>query len=72
MTFVYDLVRDRPLLRPLALLVAIGLGVVGVVAIRADVRADRERALNEWQIRLGLLADERAGAVRGWLEGQFA
>lgn len=71
-TFIFDLVRDRPFLRHVALGLIFGVAVLGIVAIDADIRSERERAVNEWQIRLGLVAAERAASVQGWVIRQFA
>ncbi|MBT6116319.1 MAG: PAS domain-containing protein, partial [Rhodospirillaceae bacterium] len=70
-SIVFDLARERPVLRPLALLVVVAVAILGVVAIDADIRSTRDRALNEWQIRLGLVAEERASSVRQWVAAQF-
>ena len=70
-TIVYDLFRDRPVLRPVALFLVVALAAFGIAGIHADVRSSREQALGDWRIRLGLVADERASSVRRWIAGRF-
>ena len=47
------------------------VAVLGVVAVLWFVAAERERDLQSWQIRLGIVADSRAAAVGGWIDEQF-
>ncbi len=58
-------------------IVAIGVLVL-VVVITAGVffsfrfvEDERQRALNEWQIRLGIVADSRVAAINEWTQGNF-
>ncbi len=58
-------------------IVAIGVLVL-VVVITAGVffsfrfvEDERQRALNEWQIRLGIVADSRVAAINEWIQGNF-
>ena len=58
----------------------VALGVVVLIAIIAAgvffsfrfVEDERQRALNEWQIRLGIVADSRVAAINDWIQGNFA
>lgn len=59
-------------------IVAIGVAVL-VVVIAAGVffsfrfvEDERQRAMNEWQIRLGIVADSRVAAINDWVQGNFA
>lgn len=60
---------SRAVLAAGALLLA--LGVVGVIMVFRFVAGERERDLQSWQVRLGIVADSRATAVDEWLEQQF-
>ena len=60
---------SRAVLAAGALLLA--LGVIGVVLVFRFVAGERERDLQSWQVRLGIVADSRATAVDEWLEQQF-
>ena len=51
------------------LLLAAGLSLLG--AFR-HVAAERERALQAWQVRLGLVAESRAASIADWLDRQRA
>ncbi|MBT5245700.1 MAG: cache domain-containing protein, partial [Rhodospirillaceae bacterium] len=59
--------------------VALGIGV-GMVAVMAAavfftfhfVEQERQRALLEWQVRLGIVADSRAADVNEWVDANFA
>ena len=46
------------------------LGVLGIAAVLKFVEAERQRDLQTWQIRLGIVADSRAAAVADWLTAQ--
>jgi HD-GYP domain-containing protein (c-di-GMP phosphodiesterase class II) len=54
------------------------VGAVAAFACLATVLAigfvnqERDAILQQWQIRLGIVADSRAGAVAHWLDSQFA
>lgn len=57
------------------------LGVVGLLAACAAagvflavnfVQAERARTLQQWQVRLGIVADSRAADVSQWLDQQYA
>ncbi|MBT6119634.1 MAG: PAS domain-containing protein [Rhodospirillaceae bacterium] len=52
-----------------AVLIALALGVAGIVHFAA---AERSRALRDWQVRLSIVADGRFDAVDRWLDDQFA
>ena len=52
----------------------IGLAIVsiaGIVGVLWFVESERQRDLQSWQIRMGIVADSRAAAVNEWLEVQF-
>lgn len=52
---------------------AILLLIVGAVFFTFKfVDDERERSLQEWQVRLGIVADSRAAAVNEWMEQNFA
>jgi len=59
--------------------IALGIGV-GMVAVMAAavyftfyfVEQERQRALLEWQVRLGIVADSRTAAVNEWVDANFA
>ncbi len=46
--------------------------VVGIMLVIRFIDQERERDLQAWQIRLGIVADSRASDVNRWLEEQFA
>jgi len=57
------------------------LGVVGLLAVCAAlgvflafnfVQAERARTLQQWQVRLGIVADSRSADVSQWLDQQFS
>ncbi|SDG40887.1 HD domain-containing phosphohydrolase [Roseospirillum parvum] len=51
---------------------ALGLvAVIGVALVFHFVNQERERELQNWQVRLGIVADSRAADVRRWLDEQF-
>lgn len=50
----------------------LAVAVLGVVAVLRFVEGERERDLNAWQIRLGIVADSRAAAIRDWLDQQLS
>ena len=59
-------------------IVAIGVAVL-LVVIAAGVffsfrfvEDERQRALNEWQIKLGIVADSRVAAINDWVQYNFA
>jgi len=59
--------------------VALGIGLAMLTVAAAGVYftfyfvdQERERALQEWQVRLGIVADSRAAAVNEWVDGNFA
>ncbi len=53
----------------LVLLIVIAAGVFFSFRFVED---ERQRAMNEWQIRLGIVADSRAAAINDWIDGNFA
>ena len=44
---------------------------VGIFAVLAFVDRERERDLQQWQVRLGIVADSRTADVNRWLAEQF-
>jgi len=55
----------------------IGAGMLGVIVAAVFftfhfVEQERQRALLEWQVRLGIVADSRAAAVNEWVDANFA
>lgn len=48
------------------------LVVAGIMLVFAYAKKERERDLQAWQTRLGVIADSRVQAVDGWLEAQHA
>lgn len=63
--------------RPINAFVAIGT-LVMLTAMAASiffafkfVEDERARSLQEWQIRLGIVADSRASAIDDWLSDNF-
>ncbi|MCP5372938.1 MAG: PAS domain-containing protein [Hyphomicrobiales bacterium] len=50
----------------------LAIAVIGVVLSVRYVDSERERALQEWQVRLGIVADSRTAAVQDWLEAHVA
>jgi PAS domain S-box-containing protein len=58
------------------LVVAVGAAILlvlaaAVIAIFFFVGHERQRALQEWQIRLGIVADSRTAAVNDWIEQNY-
>lgn len=45
--------------------------VIGIFAVLAFVDRERERDLQQWQVRLGIVADSRTADVNRWLAQQF-
>ena len=52
------------------ILLAVAAG--GVFAVFEFIKGERERDLQSWQVRLGIVADSRAAAVEEWIDGEFA
>ena len=46
--------------------------VAGVALVLWYVNAEREREIQNWQVRLGIVADGRVGAVSQWLDEQVS
>ncbi len=44
---------------------------IGIWAVFAFIEGERQRDLQQWQIRLGIVADSRATEVGRWLDEQF-
>lgn len=64
---------NRDLTRVGATVVAIlAVAAIAVVLVFRFVGGAKERDLQTWQVRLGIVADSRATAVNNWLDGQFA
>lgn len=47
------------------------VAILGVWLVFRFVNSERERELQQWQIRLGIVAESRVAAVTDWLEAQF-
>ena len=45
--------------------------IIGVILVFMFVSDQRERDLQSWQTRMGIVADSRFAAINGWLEAQF-
>ncbi len=45
---------------------------LGIFLVLQFVEGERQRDLQAWQVRLGLVADSRAAAVDAWLDEQYA
>lgn len=60
----------RRALYALGLLVLVTVAAVAGILIYAE--NERERLREQWQIRLGIVADSRAAAVEGWLQQRRA
>ena len=52
------------------LLLAVAAG--GVFAVLEFIKGERQRDLQSWQVRLGIVADSRAAAVEEWIDAEFA
>ncbi len=70
--------RDRPG-RPavaakiaVAVVLLVAVVAVGILLVIRFIDGERERELQVWQTRLGIIADSRTEAVDGWLGRQFA
>jgi PAS domain S-box-containing protein len=55
----------------LAGLLLVLVAILGVVLVFRFVESERQREVQDWQIRLGIVADTRAAAVNEWIEEQF-
>lgn len=55
----------------LAAAVLVGIVVLGIGLVIAFVDKERQRDLQQWQIRLGIVADSRTAEVNRWLDQQF-
>jgi PAS domain S-box-containing protein len=56
------------------ILAGLGLAVIAVLGIFfvfRFVESERQREMQDWQIRLGIVADSRAGTINDWIEDQF-
>lgn len=56
------------LLGAIGMLTVIALAVFGAFSF---VGSERQREIQQWQIRLGIVADSRAAAVNDWIEQNF-
>ncbi len=57
-----------------ALLIGIGMAVAVVLAVAGSfyfIEEERQREVQAWQVRLGIVADSRAQAVNEWVEQNF-
>lgn len=52
----------------IVMLAAVGAAIFGAFKF---VEEERARSLQEWQIRLGIVADSRSAAVNEWIAGNF-
>ena len=48
-----------------------GIAIIGVILVFMFVSDQRERDLQAWQTRMGIIADSRFAAINGWIEAQF-
>lgn len=65
---------DKPKLNKMALAIisAIAIGVAAAIAgVFAFVESERQRDIQAWQVRLGIIADSRTAAVNEWVEQNF-
>ena len=57
----------------LAVLGLLGIcAAVGIGLAINFVQSERQRTLQQWQVRLGIVADSRASDVAQWMDGQYA
>jgi HD-GYP domain-containing protein (c-di-GMP phosphodiesterase class II) len=57
----------------IAVVVALIAGIAAAVVFSFQfVESERARQLQEWQIRLGIVADSRSADVNEWIDGNFA
>lgn len=61
-------INKKVVLAGLALAV---IAVLGIFFVFRFVESERQREMQDWQIRLGIVADSRAGAINDWIEDQF-
>lgn len=59
----------RPVMLAFVALLLVALGAT--IVIFRFVASERERDMQAWQIRLGIVADSRTAAVEDWLKGEF-
>lgn len=52
--------------------VLLAIAIIGVFLVFRFIESERQRELQQWQIRMGIVADSRAAAVTEWIEQQFA
>jgi len=50
----------------------LAIAILGVLLSFRFVDAERERALQKWQVRMGIVADSRTAAVVEWIDGNIA
>jgi len=66
---ISDIKLNRVVLLTIAgFVLAIALGVYGAFRF---VDSERQREMQAWQVRLGVVADSRAGAIGDWVNGSF-
>ena len=53
-------------------IVLLAVAAGGVFAVFEFIKGERQRDLQSWQVRLGIVADSRAAAVEEWIDGEFA
>ena len=59
----------------MALLICAGMVVAVVASVWGSflfIEGERQREIQQWQVRLGIVADSRAAAVREWVEQNFS
>ena len=59
----------------MALLICAGIVVAVVASVWGSflfIEGERQREIQQWQVRLGIVADSRAAAVREWVEQNFS
>lgn len=56
----------------LVVIAIIMLTAAAVMSILSFANSQFDRSVNDWQIRLNLIADSRAKDVQNWVDGQFA
>ncbi|MCW8951350.1 MAG: PAS domain-containing protein [Rhodospirillales bacterium] len=69
--------EDQPKRRFNPAVIGIALGLIIIIALGVFfafkfVENERERDLQAWQIRLGIVSDSRTAAVAEWIDGNFA
>ncbi len=50
----------------------LAVAIIGVFLVFRFIESERVRELQQWQIRMGIVADSRTAAVKEWVELQFS